>query len=78
MKDKSKKDQQIRQFEDAARILECDESEERFDAALKTIALFKKTKEPTPLDEFWERARIAAEADGYDILTPSFPISEHE
>jgi hypothetical protein len=28
-------------FEDAARALECDESEERFDAALKKVATHK-------------------------------------
>jgi hypothetical protein len=32
-------------FEDAARALECDESEERFDAALKKVAAHKPPKD---------------------------------
>jgi hypothetical protein len=34
-------------FESAARALECDESEERFDAALKKIAAHKPTEGET-------------------------------
>jgi hypothetical protein len=42
MKDKrSTGDKQPKNFVDAARALECDESEERFDAALKKIAAHK-------------------------------------
>lgn len=33
------------EFEKAARALECDESEERFDAALKKIAVHKPPKD---------------------------------
>lgn len=36
---------QSRAFVDAARALECDESEERFDAALKKIAAHKPPKD---------------------------------
>jgi hypothetical protein len=37
--------EQSRKFLDAARALECDESEERFDAALKKIAAHKPHKD---------------------------------
>ena len=36
---------QRKSFEEAARALECDESEERFDAALKKIATHKPPKD---------------------------------
>ena len=36
---------QGKDFVDAARALECDESEERFDAALKKVAAHKPSKE---------------------------------
>jgi hypothetical protein len=38
-------DDQGKQFVDAARSLECDESEERFDAALKKVAAHKPLKD---------------------------------
>jgi hypothetical protein len=69
---------QSRAFVEAARALECDESEERFDAALKKVALSKKDKALSPLEEFWERARIAADKEGYTVLMPSSPSYEHE
>ena len=37
----TKQNSQIDGFKEAARALECDESEERFDAALKKIAAHK-------------------------------------
>jgi hypothetical protein len=44
-KTKVKSQSQRERFEEAARSLECDESEERFDAALRTIAAHKPPKE---------------------------------
>jgi hypothetical protein len=38
------KSEQVDKFEEAARALECDESEERFDAALKKVAAHKPPK----------------------------------
>jgi hypothetical protein len=63
-------------FLEAAHVLGCDVSEERFDAALKKVAAHKRAQRLSSLDDFWERARIAAEKDGYKILSPSFPISQ--
>jgi hypothetical protein len=37
---------QVSRFMEAARALECDESEERFDAALKKIAAHKSDERP--------------------------------
>lgn len=37
---------QFESFKEAARALECDESEERFDEALKKVARHKPTNEP--------------------------------
>ena len=39
------KSEQVDKFEEAARALECDESEERFDAALGKIARHKPHKD---------------------------------
>jgi hypothetical protein len=39
------KSEQLDKFEEAARALECDESEERFDAALKKVAVHKPPKD---------------------------------
>lgn len=44
MKRAEKNDQRHR-FEEAARALECDESEERFDAALRKVAAHKPPKD---------------------------------
>lgn len=44
-KTKAKARSQREHFEEAARSLECDESEERFDAALKKIAAHKLHKD---------------------------------
>jgi hypothetical protein len=57
-------DTQLTSFVEVARALEGDESEERFDTALRKIALFKKEEAVSPLDEFWERARIRGERGG--------------
>jgi hypothetical protein len=45
MKRKDGEKSQQRSFVEAARSLECDESEERFDAALRKIAAHKPPKE---------------------------------
>ncbi len=42
----TKRNSQTEKFIEAARALECDESEERFDAALRKIADHKPLKEP--------------------------------
>ena len=68
MKRKNDAESQRKGFEGAARALECDESEERFDAALKKITLFKKDASPSSLAAFWEKAKSAAEAEGYESL----------
>jgi len=43
--------QQVREFRKAARELGADESETRFDAALKTVAKHKPANNPTPNDD---------------------------
>jgi hypothetical protein len=40
--------EQTLRFEQAARELECDESEEHFDAALKKVAAHKPAGDPAP------------------------------
>jgi hypothetical protein len=55
-KTKAQSRSQRERFDDAARALECDESEERFDAALKKVAAHKppsdeKQKERKKKDE---------------------------
>ena len=39
---------QLKRFVEFARALDCDESEERFDAALKKVATHKLKGEPSP------------------------------
>jgi len=51
MSKSTKKPQQIRAFRKAARELEADESEERFDAALKKVARHKPVADPMPTDD---------------------------
>jgi hypothetical protein len=43
--DKVPREAKVHRFEDAARAFECDESEERFDAALRKIAAHKPPKD---------------------------------
>jgi hypothetical protein len=45
---------QSKAFEDAARSLECDESEERFDAALRKIAAHKPSLQQSARQESCE------------------------
>jgi hypothetical protein len=45
VKDSAPKKEQGRRFVEAARALGCDESEERFDAALKKVAAHKPPKD---------------------------------
>lgn len=42
---------QIDKFKEAAKELECDESEEAFDANLKRIAKARSVKAPPPLND---------------------------
>jgi len=52
MKDKRiTRDKESKSFVDAARALECDESEERFDAALKKIAAHKPPDKKTEAEK---------------------------
>jgi len=49
---------QMKSFTEAARALECDESEERFDEALKKVA---RQKSPTSSPEASDKPQVAGE-----------------